>query len=144
VIVGLGSGSAISAGALDMLAEARAVALSTTASSSDDAPPISSEAVLCMATLGSACALGLGSLIGSLETGKAADLIAIDLNELACQPSDNTADSILYAATRRHVSDVWIGGRAAVSEGSLLSFDEQELLALAAQWHERVRTGVMG
>jgi 5-methylthioadenosine/S-adenosylhomocysteine deaminase len=103
---------------------------------------LSSESILCMATLGGASTLGLASQIGSLEAGKAADLIAIDLRDLANQPTRATADSILFAATRHQVSDVWIGGRPAVSGGRLLTFDEEELLALARQWQERLRIGV--
>jgi 5-methylthioadenosine/S-adenosylhomocysteine deaminase len=140
VPIGLGSASAIASGALDILAEARAAALSAGAHISNDTA-MSTEAVLCMATLGGATALGLGSLIGSLEPGKAADLIAVDLSELACQPASESADSVLFAATRQQVTDVWIGGRAAVTAGRLLSFDEQELLALARQWQERLRIG---
>ena len=141
ISVGFGTGSAITAGALDILAEARAAALLAAAAGSEPGA-LSSEAVLGMATLGGATTLGLGSLVGSLETGKAADLIAIDLRELASQPAGATADSVLFAATRQQISDVWIGGRAAVASGRLLSFDEQELLALARQWQERLRIGV--
>jgi 5-methylthioadenosine/S-adenosylhomocysteine deaminase len=140
VSVGFGSGSAITAGALDILAEARAAALSA-GIVKNDAHAMSAEAILCMATLGGASTLGLGSLVGSLESGKAADVIAIDLSELANQPSDATADSVLFAATRQQVSDVWIGGRAAVANGRLLSFDAEELLALSRQWQERLRIG---
>jgi 5-methylthioadenosine/S-adenosylhomocysteine deaminase len=141
VQVGLGTGSAITAGALDILAEARAAVL-LSGSMAKEETTLSSEEILCMATLGGAAALGLGSQIGSLEAGKAADLIAIDLNELATQPAGATADSVLFAATRHRVSDVWIGGRAMVSGGRLLTFDEEELLALARQWQERLRIGV--
>jgi 5-methylthioadenosine/S-adenosylhomocysteine deaminase len=140
ISLGLGSGSAITAGALDILAEARAAALSA-GIVKNDAHAMSAEAILGMATLGGASTLGLGSQIGSLESGKAADVIAIDLSELANQPSDATAESVLFAATRQQVSDVWIGGRAAVANGRLLSFDAEELLALSRQWQERLRTG---
>jgi cytosine/adenosine deaminase-related metal-dependent hydrolase len=51
------------------------------------------------------------------------------------------ADAILFSATRDQVSDVWTSGRAAVSDGHVLAFDEQELLALARQWADRIRTG---
>jgi 5-methylthioadenosine/S-adenosylhomocysteine deaminase len=139
--LGLGTGSAITAGALDILAEARAAALLAGSAGSEERA-MTSESILCMATLGGACTLGLGSQIGSLEPDKAADLIAIDLRELASQPAGATADAVLFAATRHQVTDVWIGGRAAVSAGRLLSFDEEELLALARQWQERLHIGV--
>jgi len=141
VPLGLGTGSAITAGALDILAEARAAALLSGSAGSEERA-MTSESILWMATLGGACTLGLGSKIGSLELDKAADLIAIDLSELASQPAGATADAVLFAATRHQISDVWIGGRAAVSAGRLLSFDEEELLALSRQWQERLHIGV--
>jgi 5-methylthioadenosine/S-adenosylhomocysteine deaminase len=131
--VGLGTDSPLSVGALDILAEARLAALlsKTTA-----------ERALHMATLGGAMALGMNAFIGSIEPEKAADLIAIDLSTLACQPdTPRTAETIVFGATRENVSDVWTSGRAAVSEGHLLTFDEQELLALSQRWRQRVTTG---
>ena len=131
--VGLGTDSAISVGALDILAEARMAALLS---------QLPAERVLHMATLGGATALGMNPFIGSIEPGKAADLVAIDLSALACQPdAPRTADAIVFGATRENVSDVWTSGRAAVSEGHLLTFDEQELLALSQRWRQRLATG---
>lgn len=94
------------------------------------------------ATLGGAAALGLSAVTGSIEAGKAADLACLDLSALSCQPNaSRPADTIVFGATRNHVSDVWTSGRAAVSDGHLLSFDEQELLALAQRWAARLPTG---
>ena len=94
------------------------------------------------ATLGGAAALGLSSVTGSIEVGKAADLVCFDLSALSCQPNARLpADAIVFGATRNHVSDVWTSGRAAVSDGHLLIFDEQELLALAQRWAARLLTG---
>ena len=129
VPVGLGTDSAACAGALDILAEARVAALFGASAAS----------ALRMATLGSAMALGMGSLVGSLEAGKAADFVCFDLGSLAFQPQVRAADAVLYSATRANVCDVWTSGRRAVSEGRLLAFDEQEISALARQWAERLR-----
>jgi 5-methylthioadenosine/S-adenosylhomocysteine deaminase len=100
------------------------------------------EGALRMATLGGALALGVGSRIGSIEPGKAADFVCIDLSPLACQPPLRPAEAVLFAATRGQIADVWISGRAAVAGGRLLAFDEQEISALARQWAERVRLEV--
>ena len=129
VPVGLGTDSAACAGALDILAEARVAALFGA----------SAVSALRMATLGSAMALGMGSLVGSIEAGKAADFVCFDLGSLAFQPQVRAADAVLYSATRANVCDVWTSGRRAVSEGRLLAFDEQEISALARQWAERLR-----
>ncbi len=141
VPLGLGTGDPVSAGALDILAEARAAALIANGQP-DGAQPLPAEEILHMATLGGAQALGIGHLVGSIEPDKAADLVCLDLGALACRPAARPADSILFAATRSQISDVWTSGRAAVSAGRLLAFDERELADLAEQWS--LRTGIVG
>jgi 5-methylthioadenosine/S-adenosylhomocysteine deaminase len=130
VTVALGTDSPVSSGAFDMLAEARLAALISGISAAD---------ALAAATLGGAVALGLGSTCGSIEPGKAADLICIDLDSLACQSSAPVAETVLFNTTRRDVSDVWTGGREAVRNQQLLAFDEQELRDFACQWIERLQ-----
>jgi len=83
----------------------------------------------------------LSSVIGSLEPGKAADMICIDLGSLADRPAATVSDAVLFSSTRRDVSDVWVGGRAAVSSGHLLAFDEQDLARLARDWAQRIESG---
>jgi 5-methylthioadenosine/S-adenosylhomocysteine deaminase len=102
------------------------------------APGLGADDSLRLATLGSAATLGLSSAIGSLEPGKAADMICLDLDSLACQPDASPASAVLFGATRQQVSDVWIAGRAAVAAGRLLAFDEQELAHLAQDWAQRI------
>jgi 5-methylthioadenosine/S-adenosylhomocysteine deaminase len=125
--VGLGSGDPASVGAIDMLAEARIAALL-------GGGVVTAGDALHLATLGGATALGFGSVTGSIEPGKYADLICINLNHLASQPALNVPESILFGATRAQVSDVWTSGRVAVSDGHLLTFDEQQLMASARKW----------
>jgi 5-methylthioadenosine/S-adenosylhomocysteine deaminase len=133
VAVGLGSGSPASAGALDLLAEARIAALFPGSPSS--------AGMIRLATLGGATALGLGALTGSIETGKAADLICIEIESPASRPPASVFDSLLFEVTRKNVSDVWIAGRPAVTGGRLLAFDEEELVNLSAKWAARVHSG---
>lgn len=141
IVTGLGTGNPAASGAIDLLAELRTAALLASGFHGGPAA-LSPEAALHMATLGSASALGMAGEIGSLEVGKAADLIAIDLGTLPCQPAHAPLNALVFAASRQQVSDVWIGGRAAVSNGRLLTFDEQELLALAQSWEKRLSAGV--
>jgi 5-methylthioadenosine/S-adenosylhomocysteine deaminase len=110
-----------------MLAEARVAALMSGGT-------LPAADALRLATLGGATALGFGAETGSIDLGKYADLVCVDLNRLACQPTSSVPDSILFGATREHVSDVWTSGRLAVSEGHLLGFDEDELMASAQKW----------
>jgi 5-methylthioadenosine/S-adenosylhomocysteine deaminase len=125
----LGSGSPAASGALDLFAECRAAALAGT-------PAMEA---LRLVTQGAASVLGLGEEIGSLEAGKAADLICVELDGLACRPTAGVAEALVFAATRAQVSDVWSGGRALVSAGRLLAFDEQELAALPEIWRRRLQ-----
>src|SRR5205823_4719550 len=118
---GLGTDSPVAAGALDLLAEARAAALHSGLTAGE---------VLRMATLGGATVLGLSAQIGSIEPGKAADLMCIDLGALGGQPAAAIADAITFGVTRSQVSDVWTGGRLAVSGARLVVLDEEELAAL--------------
>ena len=117
------------AGALDMLAEVRSAALLWGMTALE---------TLRLATLGGAAALGLATEIGSIEPGKSADLTCLDLDAPGCRPVTDVAATIVFGATRAQVSDVWSAGRAVVSEGRLLCFDEAELGALAAQWTQRL------
>jgi 5-methylthioadenosine/S-adenosylhomocysteine deaminase len=136
-VVGFGTGDPPSAGALDILAEARIATLTAKGHGGS----LCAQSALWMATLGGATALGLGSAIGSIEPDKAADLICIDLESLGCLPTALPADSILFGATRQQVSDVWTSGREAVSGGQLLAFDEEELAELAHRWEKRIHAG---
>jgi len=126
---GLGTDSPPAAGAFDLLAEARVGALFSA---------LDGGSALRLATLGGATALGLAAHIGSIEPGKAADLICIELDTLACRPAAGVQDAIVFAATRGEVTDVWSAGRAALSGGRLLAFDEEELAALIGRWAERL------
>lgn len=129
ISVGLGSDAPASCGTLDLLAEGRAAALIS---------GCTAHTALRLATLGSAAALGLQHEIGSLEPGKAADLVCIDLGGLESQPVGDAADAALFGATRSQVSDVWIAGRALVAGGRCLAFDMDELRDVASRWQERL------
>jgi 5-methylthioadenosine/S-adenosylhomocysteine deaminase len=66
-----------------------------------------------MATLGGARALGLQDQIGSLEAGKQADLIALDLDEIGWGPTggQDPYTALVYSVTGQHVRDVMVNGR---------------------------------
>jgi len=125
----LGTDSAAAAGGIDLLAEARAAALLL---------GLKAPEALRLATLGAAQALGLAGEIGSIEPGKAADLTCIELASLAHDVPRDVGAALLFGATRGDVSDVWTGGRAAVSEHRLQLFDAEELAALPNLWAQRL------
>jgi 5-methylthioadenosine/S-adenosylhomocysteine deaminase len=91
-----------------------------------------------MATLNGARALGLDSEIGSLETGKWADLCAIELAQIETEPLYNAISQIVYAASRHQVSDVWVAGRRLLHSRQLTTLDENETLARARDRGRRI------
>jgi 5-methylthioadenosine/S-adenosylhomocysteine deaminase len=128
----LGTDSPLSAGAFDLLAEARTAALLSGFGAAE---------ALRLATLGGATVLGLQAQIGSLEAGKVADLLCLELDALSVAGYASPEDAIVFGATRSQVSDVWSGGRASVSAHRLLAFDAEELAALPGAWASRLKLG---
>lgn len=94
---------------------------------------VPAETVLELATINGARALGLEQEIGSLEAGKKADLVVIDLNRLHTTPSPNPISSLVYAATGAEVDTVVVDGRIVVEHGQLLTMDENEVMEQAHQ-----------
>ncbi len=137
VNVAIGTDGAASNNDLDLLGETRTAALLAKGSSGDAAAVPAAEA-LYMATLGGARALGLDDRIGTLEPGKAADLIAIDLGPIETQPLYDPIAQIVYAAGRHQVTHSWVAGRMLMNERRLLTLDEEALLAKAGEWGARI------
>ncbi|MAE77939.1 MAG: N-ethylammeline chlorohydrolase, partial [Planctomycetes bacterium] len=66
---------------------------------------------LSLATREGARALGFGEVCGTLEPGKAADLVLMDLNDPRLGPGGDPYTKIVYAADRSHIRDVMVAGR---------------------------------
>ncbi len=90
-----------------------------------DPATISTRTILDMATLGGARALGMEKEIGSLEIGKKADLIALDLDEIGWSPmgGQDIYTALVYSVTGQHVRDVMVDGRWLFSDGRWLTVD---------------------
>jgi len=133
----LGTDSASSNNDLDMLGEMRTACLiaKTTA---NDARALPAWQALEMATINGANALNVQTEIGSLEVGKSADIVAIDLNHLSTQPVYNPISQIVYSASREQITDVWVEGKARVSNRILQNTDVTQILNNAAIWGERL------
>ena len=91
-----------------------------------------------MLTLNGAQALGLADRIGSIEAAKQADLCAIDLDAPETQPLHHVASQVVYAASSRQVSDVWVAGRRVLDRGRLTTIDIDAAVARAGEWHSRL------
>jgi 5-methylthioadenosine/S-adenosylhomocysteine deaminase len=138
VPVGLGSDGAASNNRLDLIQEMRHAALLAKVGSLD-ATVVPAHTALRMATLDGACALGMDDRIGSIEAGKFADLCAIDLAPVACQPCFDPVSHLVYVCGRENVSHVWIGGETRVDKGvSLLHINDTELLRIASMWQTKL------
>ncbi len=99
-----------------------------------------SDAVLYMATLGGAKVLGLDKEIGSLEAGKKADIIILDLHHPHLLPVYNFASHLVYSATGADVRDVIIDGHLIMQNRKLLTLEEEKILYEARQWNKRINT----
>jgi 5-methylthioadenosine/S-adenosylhomocysteine deaminase len=85
--------------------------------------------VLRMATIGGAEALGLEDRIGSLEPGKLADMIVIDLNRPHLMPMYDPVSHLVYSTKGSDVRDVLVNGKFVVRNGSIVTVDTTELYA---------------
>ncbi|WP_419600052.1 TRZ/ATZ family hydrolase [Thiolapillus sp.] len=137
--VALGTDGAASNNDLDMFGEMRTAAL-LAKGVANDASALPAHTALRMATLNGARALGLEQEIGSLETGKAADCIAIDLQHLETQPLYNPLSQIVYAGSRQQVTDVWIAGRQVLKQRQLTSIDSDDLQNRLTEWRQRLES----
>jgi 5-methylthioadenosine/S-adenosylhomocysteine deaminase len=122
----LGTDGAASNNRLDLLGEMRLAALLAKGASGDASSLPASEALEC-ATIRGADALGLGQKIGTIETGKEADLAAFDLSSPEESPCFEPVSHIVYASGRNAVSDVWVAGRHVVRTRQVVAEAGQEL-----------------
>jgi 5-methylthioadenosine/S-adenosylhomocysteine deaminase len=141
VNVAIGTDGAASNNDLDMLGEMRSAALLAKAVSGNAAAMDAATALRC-ATLGGAKALGLDDRIGSIEVGKRADLVALRCDSLDQLPLYQPTSHLVYCASRRDVSDVWVDGQRRVREGIVLGVDADDLAQRARRWGLRVRQAV--
>jgi len=137
VNVGIGSDGAASNNRLDMFSEMRLAALLAKAVS-NDATAVPAWEALEMATLRPARALGLESTIGSLATGKFADLVAVRLADVHTSPCYDPVSQLVYAAGREDVSRVWVNGRLVVDNRNLTTLNADAIMARAAFWRNRM------
>lgn len=89
---------------------------------------LSAREALWRTTMGSAQALGMASEVGSLEPGKAADLVLVDLDQPHLAPLHDPVTTLIYNASRRDVTHVMVGGRLVVEDGALVAADRTQLV----------------
>ena len=138
VNVALGTDGAASNNDLDMLSEMRSAALLAKLQSGDAAAVPAHEA-LAMATINGAKALGIADKTGSLEAGKSADMICVDLSAPSCQPVHHPLSQLVYSAQRDQVSDVWVAGRQLYGNNTFMTLDADEILERTKAWLHKMQ-----
>ena len=105
-----------------------------------DPAAIPTRAILEMATLGGARALGKENEIGSLEVGKKADLIALDLEEIGWSPrgGQDIYTALVYSVTGQHVRDVMVDGRWLFRDNHFLTVDFKAARRELEQQHDEL------
>jgi 5-methylthioadenosine/S-adenosylhomocysteine deaminase len=137
VNVALGTDGAASNNDLNLLGEIHTAALLGKAVAGS-ASAVPAAIALRMATINGARALGLEDQIGSLEPGKSADLVAVDLQDSHTQPLYNPGSQLVYAAERHQVRQVWIQGRQVIRDGAPTRINTQEVMMAAQEWGIRL------
>jgi 5-methylthioadenosine/S-adenosylhomocysteine deaminase len=84
--------------------------------------------VLHMATIGGARALGMADEIGSLEPGKAADLVLFPEHSPSLANIHDPYQKLVYSASVRDVAQVWVDGEPIVADGRVVGVDIAALL----------------
>lgn len=133
----LGTDGAASNNDLDLLDEMRTAALIGKLAA-DNASAVDAMTALELATINGAKALGLADLIGSLEAGKEADIVAIDLSGLQHQPMYDPIGQLVYTQAGHKVSHVWVQGNLLLHDYALTTLDIKHIKSKAGQWQKKL------
>lgn len=136
--VGLGTdGPAGSNNNLDMIEEMASAARLQKVTSGDP-KAITARELLRLATIGGAEVIGLADKIGTLEPGKRADIAIIDLQQAKVQPVYSVESAIVYSASGNSVVTTICDGKILMRRGKLLTIDEDEVIAKAKEYRDRI------
>ena len=127
-VVGLGTDAACCNNSMDLFEEMKLAGLLNKVAAAD-AAIFDTTDLLRMVTIDGARALGLDEFIGSIEVGKRADIIAVDMTGAHVQPWHEDAANLVYAARGSDVSAVWVNGDKLVRDGRPTRLDPSAILA---------------
>ncbi|OFX49882.1 MAG: hypothetical protein A2046_16195 [Bacteroidetes bacterium GWA2_30_7] len=136
--VGLGTDGVVSNNDLNMFEEMNTAAIIHKYTHNEPTVMNATE-VVDIATIGGAKALGLDKKIGSLEVGKLADLIIIDLNKPHLIPLYNIYSQIVYSVDGSDVETVIINGKIIMKENKIITIDEKEVLSKFKEFAENLK-----
>ena len=135
--IAIGTDGSASNNDLNMLGELRCAAM-LAKGQSFDAQAVDAWKALEMATINAAKALNIDDICGTLEKGKSADMIAIDLSEPCCQPVYHPVSQIVYSAARSQVTHSWIEGKLVMDNRQLTTLDIEQVLSNSSQISEKI------
>jgi 5-methylthioadenosine/S-adenosylhomocysteine deaminase len=141
VPTGLGTDGAASNNDLDMFEAMRTASLLHKLQTGDPRV-LGARTALEMATMGGARVLGLASQIGSLEPGKRADLLVVDMSAARQVPMYDPVSHLVYVTRGDDVRTTIVHGRVLMRDRTVLSLDEPAVLAEARSWAARVKAAV--
>lgn len=91
-----------------------------------------------MLTINGAKALKLEDEIGSLEIGKKADFIAINMDSLDCAPIYNIASQVIFSTTRNQITDSWVNGKRIMKDRNVLTLKEKQIRDQTQKWKKKI------
>ncbi len=94
--------------------------------------------ILRAATFEAACIMGKDDQLGSLEIGKKADIVCIDMNSIEAQPCYNIYSHIIYTLQTENINDVVINGKIVMQNRKLTNIDEAELICTAQKYKKEI------
>jgi 5-methylthioadenosine/S-adenosylhomocysteine deaminase len=141
ITVGLGTDGAASNNDLDMFEAMRFAALLHKVKTGDP-QVVPATTALEMATIQGARAFGLEKQIGSLETGKRADLVVVSTSSARMTPIYDPVSHLVYVARGEDVRTVMVNGRVLMRDRKMLTLDEGAVLAEARKFADAVRAAV--
>jgi 5-methylthioadenosine/S-adenosylhomocysteine deaminase len=141
IAVGLGTDGCASNNNLDMFQEMDTAAKIHKVYRRDPTV-MNAREVVEMATIGSARVLGLNDKVGTLEVGKKADLIIIDMDKPHLTPLYNIYSHLVYAVNGADVTTAIINGKLVMKDRRLLTIDEDEVKEKVRQIALRVKGGL--
>ena len=143
----IGTDGSASNNRLDLLQETRTASL-LAKGASKDAAVFGAHRALRAATLDAARALGCADRIGSIEPGKQADLVSIDLATHTVQPIHDPIAHLIFSTGRESVTNVWIAGQSVVVKRQMANARARDALAdmraRKVMWHNRLGQFVPG
>lgn len=141
IIIGIGTDGTASNDDLDLIGEI-ATCAKLHKGVNLDPTVINARQALAMATIEGAKAVRLEYKIGSLEKGKLADIVLIDINNPHLQPIFDPYTHIVYSSTGKDIDTVIVNGNVVVSDKKVLTFCKDELIEKARKWGEKIKKEV--